>query len=52
MVGSFVVAVGLVADGHSVWLENIVANYTIVAMPGYTVVVPPFAAEVQTAAVI
>ena len=41
--------VGLVADGHSVWLEHIVA---VVAVPGYTMVVPPFAVEVQTAVVI
>ena len=41
---------GLVADGHSVWLEDIVANYTIVTVPGYTVVVPSFAAQVKTTA--
>ena len=52
MVGSFVVAVGLVADGHSARLEHIVADYTIVMVPGYTVVVPPFVMKVQTMAAI
>ena len=49
-VGIFSTAVGLVATGHSVWLENIVADYTIVMVPGYTVVVPPSKGEVQTVA--
>ena len=46
MVGPSVVVVGLVAIGHSVWLEHIVADYTVVVVLGYTVVVPPFAAVV------
>ena len=33
-------------------LEHIVADYTVVALPGYTVVVPPSVAEVQTAIVL
>ena len=52
MVGPSVFAVGLVATGHSAQLEHIVVDYTVVAVPDYTAVVPPFAAEVQTAAVL
>ena len=48
MVGPSVAAMGLVFVGHSAWIEHIVANYTIVMVPGYTVVVPPFVADVQT----
>ena len=50
MVGPSVVVVGLVAARHIVKLEHIVADYTVVAVPGYTVVVPPSAVEVQTMA--
>ena len=43
---------GLVVVGHSARLEHIVADYTIVTVPGYTVAAPPFAVEVQITAVI
>ena len=39
--------VGLVADGHSVRLEYIVADYTVVVVLSYTVGVPPFAVELK-----
>ena len=50
MVGPSIVVVGLVAVGHSAWLEHIVADYTVVVVPGYIMVVPPFAAVVTTTA--
>ena len=52
MVGPSIDVVGLVASRCSAQLEHIVADYTVVAVPGYTVVVPPFAAEVQIAVAI
>ena len=52
MLGSSVVVVGLVFVGDSARFENIVANYTVVTVYGYTVVAPPFVVEVQIAAAI
>ena len=46
MVGSSIATVVLVAAGYSAWIEHIAVDYTIVVVPGYTVVVPPFAAKV------
>ena len=48
MVGSFIAALGLVAAEHSAQLEHIVADYTIVMVPGYTTIVPSFVAEEET----
>ena len=45
-------AVGLVVVGHSARLAHIVADYTIIVLPSYTMVVLPFAAEVQNASAI
>ena len=41
---------GLVVAGHIAQLEHIVADYTVVTVPGYIVVVPTSMDEVQTVA--
>ena len=51
-VAPFVFVGDLDTTEHSVWFEHIVASYTIVAVPRYTVVVPLFVARVKTAAVL